>query len=392
MRAQDEFLRLPPMVKRKKAVVIVAVKGVSPTLEFFYRTLLNQDYPDYRVIFTFESAKDPARRLLNEVMVEGLLGAPVENIVAGLSENCGQKVHNQIAAMKRVREEDEVIVFADADMRCKLDWLSRLVAPINAKTHDLSTTYRWFIPQQTDLPNVLLSTLNASIATLGGPEWLNLLWGGSMAISRDAYDTIDVPTHFEGALNDDVHLAMAAKRGGYQIAYIRSLMMPTEIQYTWSSLFEFGRRQYFQGKVYAPWVLAGAILLTGGYVLASMTAWLSVLTGQWSVLLLIAVIGILNYLRAQERIGLIHELMHGEDLKLLRSTFVVERFGTFFYMYLNLLLALSALPKRTIRWAGIHYRVRGVKDCEVLGRAPIAEEVPKSSAGAAESESNRQTA
>ncbi len=43
-------------------------------------------------------------------------GLPVEIVIAGPTEKCAQKVHNLVAALKTLRPDDQVIVFADADI------------------------------------------------------------------------------------------------------------------------------------------------------------------------------------------------------------------------------------------------------------------------------------
>ena len=166
-----------------------------------------------------------------------------------------------------MNEGDEIIVFVDADITCPPDWLARLTAPINQGTHDPSTTYRWLIPQRATAPNLYASVINASVTTQGGNVRDNMPWGGSMALSRETFFDLDVPGLFAGSLNDDLRLGKAAKKAGYKVGYVRNLVRPTEINFSWGSFFEFARRQYLQVKVFAP------ILYFGGNLICSIYLW-----------------------------------------------------------------------------------------------------------------------
>ena len=123
----------------------------------------------------------------------------------------------------------------DADIVGARDWLTRLVSPLNASAADLSTGYRWFIPQTKNLANLIATNLNGAVAMLAGPNWHTLLWGGSMAMTRETYDDLDVPELLRGSLNDDLQISQHARRKGKRLFFVRSLFCPT------TPLFPAGR-------------------------------------------------------------------------------------------------------------------------------------------------------
>jgi cellulose synthase/poly-beta-1,6-N-acetylglucosamine synthase-like glycosyltransferase len=137
LEAQNKSMYPAPVKQQCRALVIIPVKGISDTLELLGSTVLNQDYPHYRVLFTLESETDPAAPVLRRLIQEHPQGTSAELVFAGLTTHCGQKVFNQLAAMELVKHNDELIVFADADIRCGKDWLTKLLTPLNAGSQDL---------------------------------------------------------------------------------------------------------------------------------------------------------------------------------------------------------------------------------------------------------------
>ena len=72
--------------------VIVAVKNASDLSRAFFDRLRHQTYPDYRIIAAVESEEDPAFAMVAEELKRP--GAPLRTVVAGKSEQTGQKVWN----------------------------------------------------------------------------------------------------------------------------------------------------------------------------------------------------------------------------------------------------------------------------------------------------------
>lgn len=390
MLREDEATARLERERYEQVALIVAIKGVSRDTDPFLDAILALDHPRYRIVFAVESQQDPAlARLLGRIPLDsrtlrwqrdgpagaGPAGAgpagdgpfEVEVVVAGETVATAQKVHNQIAAFGRLRREDRLIAFADADMRCGANWLSRLVAPLILGTHDLTGGYRWLIPEQSSLTNHLASVINASVATLGGREVYNMLWGGSMALTREAFDRLDVPELFSGSLVDDLHLAHTARRAGagLRIGYVRSLQVPTPVRYTWRGFLEFARRQYYIAKFYTPILFGISLFCTGVYTLGWLSASVAIAGGyQPAWLPWLLVLG-LDQLRALGRRRLVASLFESADANRLRPSMLIEHLGTPLYMAVHFAIVVHALILRQITWAGITYRAHGPRDVEV---------------------------
>nr|AHZ46170.1 glycosyl transferase [uncultured bacterium 12-5D] len=369
---------------RQPAAVIVPIKGVTNLTEAFLEGLLQQDYPEYRIFFCFESDDDPAAQLLREELhlsrdetrhapADGDAASGLEEVLliaAGHATDCGQKVFNQIAAMRLIDENDQLIVFADADMLCSSDWLTRLTGPLNCETHQLSGAYRWFVPEDDKASTLFASVINASVATLGGQNRYHILWGGSMALTRAAYDKLDVPELFTGSLNDDLHLTRAARRAGMGSTYVRSLLIPTPISFTWASFTEFTRRQYFQIRHYMPKFYVAAIIGPSLYTIgwfSSAAAGLCGYSAAWIPWIIVNLF--IDQPRAILRMRVVNTLFDTPHLERIKKTRLVEHLGTPLWMTVHALLAISALFMGKVCWAGITYRVFDRKKVEILSRA-----------------------
>lgn len=375
---------------QQPVALIIPVKGFElQATPRFFDMIFGQDYSDYRVIVCFESWDDPVAQWLSEHLEVGP-GNPVWNhpqsdnglrsvtlVCAGVSEGEGQKVHNEIAAFADLTGRDAVIAFADADIVCGPDWLARLVAPINQGTHPLSTTYRWLIPKRPTFPNQIASVINGSIATQGGGEWTNVLWGGSMALSREVFFELDVPRLFSGSLNDDLRLSKAARKAGHKIAFVRAIIIPTMIDFNWRTFFEFAKRQYTQVKFFSPILYTGVNVVLGFYVLVAASIVAAIIYGYFPAWIPVAAAYIIDQFRALARQQIYLSLFkeNGIRQKLFAAGWL-EHMLTPFCILIHWMIVVSTWTQDKITWAGIRYRLRSPSKTQILFRPVSADRLP----------------
>lgn len=381
---EGRWMQLAAANSERSVALVIAVKGYDPLLtEPFFEGILTQGYSNYRVILTFESADDACLRWLREQLEigpeveqwspeEGNLRS-IDLVVAGSCEahGCGQKVHNQRAAFERLDAEDEIIAFADADIRVDRDWLAKLVMPLNAGTHPISTTYRWLIPDanQTSWASDFASVMNASVATMGGCEWWNLTWGGSMALTRESFQKLDVPKLFEGSLNDDLRLGKYARSNGESIAFVQSLLIPSPIQFDWAKLIEFTRRQYYQVRHFAPITFGVSQFVHWIYPIGWLTALGMILFANLrEAWIPVFVVTVADQIRGLFRQRIVVKLFSQETVAKLERTVWLEHLATPLWVTLHALLSGSAILMKRVTWAGITYRVSSESSTEVIER------------------------
>ena len=349
--------------EKRRVALIIAVKGVSENFSGFLDFILGQDYPDYRVIFVTESENDPAYLAIQKRLDEF---NRVRLIVAGNAVHTGQKVYNQLAAFKILEATDRIVAFADGDLLGRSDWLSCLVLPLNLSQADFTTGYRWFIPANPSLPNRILALIGTAIEPLIGPNWRMCLWGGSMAMTREVFEELKIPINLDGSINDDARISQLARQSGKRMRYVRSVAAPSPVDFTWSSLFEFGRRQYFQLRIYQPSLWWMALLIPLLFLVSFLTCFIRLGTGNFLMLIPVAAAIILNLTRTTARLGYLKARFDDGEATALETAVRGSWWLDPVVNVVHLLIILSSACGRVIVWAGIRYRITGPQKTEIL--------------------------
>ena len=346
--------------------VILPIKGVDHDTQANIIALLNQDYPHYRLLFSVESEDDPAIALI-ERLTAHLPPHKVEIVVAGIATERGQKVHNQLAAVERTDERDEILAFLDADARPKPEWIHALVAPLTFGDHIGATTgYRYYLPATGHPANSVVSVINAGVAALFGPFRRTFAWGGSMALRRKDFFAYGLHSAWQHAVSDDYVLSYIVKRkAGKKIHFVARCMVASHADFNWGTFFEFAIRQYRITRICAPivWMVAasGAAL----YLLTLFYTFIFAIRGlvhpeglplfeglRLSLMFLslycFSIARGFMLLRAAR-------LLLPEHAAALRRTRFWATLGYPFVVAINLLVLVVALFGRTITWRGVHY-------------------------------------
>ncbi len=192
--------------------VLVPVKGMFPGNEEALASLLEQDHPNYRVIFIVESEDDPVTPLMGRLCARY---PHARKVISGRATSCAQKNHNLVAGARSLHPETRIIVTADSTNVAHPDWLRRLVSPIEASGWEVVTTFRAFVPDPETLGGVC-QAIYASYVFL-----LHLLrpipWGGATAIRRDTFERLGVAESWSRTVVDDLVLGNLLHRAGISV-------------------------------------------------------------------------------------------------------------------------------------------------------------------------------
>lgn len=161
-----------------RVTVVVPCKGDDHQLLENLAAVLRQDSPAFETIFVTASADDSAQAVFKKLRTE-FPSQTIKSVVAGTSDQRGEKVNNLLKALDQAAPSSEVFVFADSDALPPRFWLRDLVAPLHAPraAPGAVTGYRWYLPERRNPPGVLRSAWNAGIATLLGPHGQEFLLG-----------------------------------------------------------------------------------------------------------------------------------------------------------------------------------------------------------------------
>jgi hypothetical protein len=263
-----------------RAVLLVPLKGEHKGMNRCLDTLLCQDYPNYEAIFITEDEEDPAAAVAIAAMARAC--APnasafnrprsCQHIAAGLAETCGQKNYNLLAGIKRAAPDREVLVFCDSSHLAPPDWLSRLLAPIARGESVAATGYHHCRPAHHDLPILGRALSVLSLYMMQEIPAITQPWGGSMAITRQAFEELRVAEIWETNVVDDVSLAATLQRAGLKAraAYGASMDSPLSGE-TYTGWSDWLARQWLYLKFIFPgsWAAIGVAL----YAQAGLLLW-----------------------------------------------------------------------------------------------------------------------
>lgn len=258
-----------------RANIIIPCKGMEHQLRENLTAFLQQDHPNYEVTFVVEQANDSAVQLIRNLQKENRC-VQTRLVIAGRAEQTGQKVHNLRAATADLSREVDVLVFADSDAGPKRTWLRWLVNRIGREGMGAKMGYRWMVPKDRHLATLLGCTINNALTSFLGRGKHYLIWGGSWAIHRNVFDAVGIREAWSGVLSDDLVATRAIQSAGLDVEFEPQCVCTTPVEFNWSSLVEFMRRQLLIGRRYAPhyWLgtLMVAMLSQGGF-------WLSLIVG-----------------------------------------------------------------------------------------------------------------
>ena len=348
-RGRDSFLP----ESGEPTVLIIPVHGVPPHLADLWRGISRQSYRSLRVVFAVESSSDPAYAALHSL--EG--GPRREIVVAGMAARRGQKIHNLLAALGTLRDDDRVIVFADADIVPCSDWMARLVKwQKKDNKFDVVSGCRWMIPDDERWATAFVCVISSSFATALRFRPFNIAWGGSIVIHRNAIAGLELKQLWDRAVSDDLTLTRSAWTHKGTVHRPRTGLVLSPVSYGWKDAIRFARRQYILTRIHAPWhwALMAAIttLPLAGWIVALPLA----LNGSIGAISVIMVANILDHMRAFFRRRVPKRLW---NLDIPDRLARLDRWGTPLWLLVNAVVVWSTLTGRHITWAGRCYLLDG---------------------------------
>src|SRR5438034_10951163 len=185
---------LPPVV------VILPVRGMDPGFDDNVRAILRQTYPKYRLVVVaddpVDSAADQVRAISRETS-----RVPVSVVVADPGD-LPVKVNAVRSGLLHLTPTDEVVVFADSDIRPAPDWLRQLVQPLADSTVGVATGFRWYIPPWPTFWSLVRAEWNAVSANVLFDPRRSVAWGGSWAPRVDRLTRLRLRRPWRGGVRD----------------------------------------------------------------------------------------------------------------------------------------------------------------------------------------------
>lgn len=360
----------PPPDYAPRALVMLPCRGVDDRLEQTIRGLLAQDYPDYRVCVAVDSPDDPARALAERIGAES--PGRLRTVVSRKATRRAQKIENLLAALDDAADWPAVYAFIDSDAVPHANWLRHLVAPLADERIGATTGFRWYSPGRR-LATMVRATWNAVTLTWLGDHKRNFCWGGSMALRRAAFESLDIRGRWENALSEDYQVTRTVNRAGLSVRFVPQCLIPCDGQQTWREFVTFARRQLIITRVCEPrlWLTAAVVSVnfTIGYVASLFMLIYGILTGQyratWAALGVLAAMLVINVPRAIVRNATIRPLLPPEAYS--PSLWIWDVLTAPLLAAVNTAMMLASALTNRFDWRGTIYEMHGPDRTTVYG-------------------------
>jgi hypothetical protein len=253
--------------------LILPLSGRAESLTDLLRALERQTLAPRRLIVAVESTSDPAHA--RAIAAMKTVALPIEIVVAGLATRQAQKCRNQQAALALLDDPDQAVVFLDGDILPAPWWLEALVAPLQAGTADIVTGLRWQQVTRHRLGTHLVCMIDRAAFLL--PRFkariTQVVWGGSVAVTRRAIGSMQLQDYLARTLSDDLSIVDAAKQHGMRVLTRGELLVPTPASSGIAATWRFACRQYRIIHIYRPWLWRLAALA----IAARLAGWAAIL-------------------------------------------------------------------------------------------------------------------
>ena len=361
-RKEDETSDRSPRVS-----ILIPVRGVDEGLKENLEAVLDQEYPSFDVTVISDDEDDEALVELSDLISSCGIRVAITEQIQGQSG----KISKLIGGVSTLPDETEVIVFADSDARPGRNWHRSLVNALDDESIGASTGYRWFLPSSPSIATEIRASWNASVASVLGPDpKKNFCWGGSTAMKREVFESLDIASRWRGALSDDYVVMRAIREAGLGIAFVPFAMTASIENCDFRGLMEFTTRQMKITRVYAPsfWIPA----LIGSAVHCITVLWgIAILlfssddTMRIVSALTLSIVWGLSVGKAALRVTAMTIAMpeHSERLARQRKWQMVLWAVTPFIFLYN---CVAAIFSREVVWRGIRYRMVAPDKTEVL--------------------------
>jgi len=273
-----------------KCGVFVPCKGIPENFEENIERFFVLSYPNYDLYFAVESENDiavPVIRQKIDFHKKGML------IVSEQTKSCGQKNLNLVRAVDACQKDTEILVFADSDIAPTGNWLQILIDPLKNAQIAATSGFRWLYSKTNSLGSQIHSFQNYILYVLfvfSAKIFNSGLWGGSMAMRKEDYDTLKVRDRWLETSVDDLSLAEITVKAKKKIHFCFDAITDTDDtikSYSKSEKWYIRQVQYLKYHIKRSWL--SAILLSvfslAFFVRVIMITVLAALHQNWEDLL-----------------------------------------------------------------------------------------------------------
>jgi ceramide glucosyltransferase len=250
--------------------ILKSLKGLDPGMLDAFRSHCRQDYAgDFELLFGVWSLDDPAAKAVEQLKAE-FPERPIR--LFECPERLGTNGKVSTLAQLLPHAQFDYLLINDSDITVGPRYLSQVMAHFGAgaeqkKTGLVTALYRGrahgtlasrfeAMGISTDfMPSILLSKM------LEGGLQYGL--GSTLAVSREALETIGGLTAVVDHLADDYELGARVFRAGYHVALSAAVVETSVPAYDWGEFFEHQLRWFRTVRDASPWGYVGVVFTHG---------------------------------------------------------------------------------------------------------------------------------
>jgi len=219
--------------------VLVPLRGTEPGLEENLRSIADQEYPEYQVVFGVARSDDPALPIARRVATS-LPSRHIEIDIGACAVTRNPKLANVISMMRLARHD--VLVLCDSDTRVDASYLREVVAPLEDSSIGLVTCLFAGVPQDEALASKLIAMFmndqfipSALVEGLFGP--LRHGFGPTNALRADVLRAIGGFEALGEHLADDFMLGNEIAARGLRVVISKYVLRTTVSEPNLAALF-----------------------------------------------------------------------------------------------------------------------------------------------------------
>ena len=357
---------LPADADCPKAAVVLCLRGGDPFLSQCLAGLLGQNYPSYQVVVVIDHETDPANAWVEQALLQPH-SCQVQRLVLDPSnDRCSLKCAGLVQAVRTLDERVKIVAQLDADTVPHAMWLREIAAALAPANVGAVTGNRWYLPESPNLAAMVRYQWNCGAVVL--MYWLQIAWGGTLGMKREAIDRARLLERWEAAFCEDTMSFRELKSVGYRLEFVPSLMMINRESCRLTPFLSWLTRQLLTVRLYHPaWLAVAFHGLSAAAIL--------VLCGGWSLVLLAqselgnaALLG-LTIIAAQFVLVSMVLVVDAAVRRIARqrgdeasqpslSVILLWSWSIVLTQFVFAAAVLRCLTLQTVSWRGVHYKVR----------------------------------
>lgn len=299
--------RVPEAPFSPAVSILKPLRGVDPQMYESFRSHCIQDYPEYEIIFGVSEADDPAVEAVRRLQQE-FPQCAIHLVLCPQVLGNNRKTSNLVQMLPHAKFD--YLLINDSDIHVTPDYLRRVMVPFAAdKVGMVTCPYRGIAA---DTLGSKLESLGISTDFIAGvlaarqiEGGIHFALGSTLAISRDALDTIEGLSPLVDYLADDFELGYRVSKSGLEVVLAEVVVETHLPAYSFRDFFQHQLRWARSTRDSRPAGYFG-LVLTFGLPFAILAVALSPLS-WWTWAVLAGALFLRGAVAVEVGIGVVHD-------------------------------------------------------------------------------------